>query len=531
MNLRQAVQAEQEASATQLMQAQIAAAAVAMGTLNDQSAAPSGAADSGVVAAVDADAVSRDVLPEVAALVESAPVATAPSEAPVLLAQAAQSESDRKGAVVPMSGGNGEKKDDDKGAAVAKDDDDNGALWGWLGGLGVLAAAGGGGGGSSPAPAPAPVLAREVLGGAVSGTVTEDGADTLASAQQLTSTKSGAVWNVVASGSSTYGTYTMAADGKWTYLLDDTNATVNALNVGSTPLTDTFVVSTTDGTQQTVTITINGANDAATVSGTRTDSVLEANRDNVGDPTATGDVNSTDVDNTNDLWTAVTDSAGTYGSLSMTTAGVWTYTLNNDNPNTQALRYGDSRTDTFTVYTVDGTSQTIVVTVNGATDYNLQLVGSVGGNGTALQENQSSDIFKANGAGSVPIQSGAFTSGMIIDIANDTGFALNELTYYAFNSTTGGVPGNGTFTLVAGVATYVTLGDGSTILSEMDYTPTFGSTTTVGTDDIMVMWDGSSSTNANYGYVLENVKINDTFTVEGLTFKYEGNGTISVITA
>ena len=42
---------------------------------------------------------------------------------------------------------------------------------------------------------------------------------------------------------------------------------MQALNVGGT-LTDTFTVTTVDGTTQLVTVTINGANDAAVISGT-----------------------------------------------------------------------------------------------------------------------------------------------------------------------------------------------------------------------------------------------------------------------
>ena len=53
----------------------------------------------------------------------------------------------------------------------------------------------------------------------------------------------------------------MTADGVWTYKLDDANCAVQALNVGDT-LTDTFTVTTIDGTEQVVTITIHGANDA-----------------------------------------------------------------------------------------------------------------------------------------------------------------------------------------------------------------------------------------------------------------------------
>ncbi|MGV3582547.1 MAG: VCBS domain-containing protein, partial [Methylophilus sp.] len=61
-----------------------------------------------------------------------------------------------------------------------------------------------------------------------------------------------------------YGTYTMTSGGVWTYTLNNNNAAVQALNVGNT-LTDTFTVTSVDGTSKVVTVTINGANDAPTI--------------------------------------------------------------------------------------------------------------------------------------------------------------------------------------------------------------------------------------------------------------------------
>ena len=58
-----------------------------------------------------------------------------------------------------------------------------------------------------------------------------------------------------------YGTYEMTVAGVWTYTLNNSNSTVQALNNGQS-LTDTFTVTTVDGTQQLVTITINGTTDA-----------------------------------------------------------------------------------------------------------------------------------------------------------------------------------------------------------------------------------------------------------------------------
>ena len=104
---------------------------------------------------------------------------------------------------------------------------------------------------------------------------------------------------------SQFGTYTLTAAGVWTYTLDDDNPAVQARNVGQT-LTDTFAAFTVGGTEQLVTITINGANDAADVTGPVTGTVVEAgelNNSNPGTPTATGDLSSSDLDNPNDAWT------------------------------------------------------------------------------------------------------------------------------------------------------------------------------------------------------------------------------------
>ena len=170
-----------------------------------------------------------------------------------------------------------------------------------------------------------------------------------------------------------YGSYTLTADGVWTYALDNSNAAVQALNAGQT-LTDTFTAVTVGNTAQVVTITIDGANDAAVITGTATGAVTEAggfNNGTPGIPTATGNLDSTDVDNPNDAWDVVSTSlrgAGGFGSYTLTAAGVWAYTLDNNNATVQALNVGQTLTDTFTVNTVDGTPQVVSITINGAND-------------------------------------------------------------------------------------------------------------------------------------------------------------------
>src|SRR6185436_14657622 len=88
-----------------------------------------------------------------------------------------------------------------------------------------------------------------------------------------------------------------------------------------------------------------------------------------GTPTATGNLSSTDVDDPNDLWTAVNSPAVSgFGSYTLTADGHWTYTLDNDNAAVQALNVGQTLTDTFTATTVDGTQQLVTITINGADD-------------------------------------------------------------------------------------------------------------------------------------------------------------------
>ena len=184
-----------------------------------------------------------------------------------------------------------------------------------------------------------------------------------------------------------YGSFTMTAAGVWAYTLDNANSAVQALNVGGT-LSDSFTVTTVDGTPQLVTITITGRNDAAIIAGTTTGSVIEAGTATPGVPTATGTLTDTDLDNPPNTFTAVgpTASASGYGSFTMTAAGLWAYTLDNANSAVEALNAGDTLTDSFTVTTVDGTAQVVTITINGATDADINDFDSLATRTTVITE-------------------------------------------------------------------------------------------------------------------------------------------------
>jgi VCBS repeat-containing protein len=172
----------------------------------------------------------------------------------------------------------------------------------------------------------------------------------------------------VSSGTTAHGTYSIDSAGVWSYVANNSNSAVQGLNVGNS-LVDTFAVTTIDGTSQTVTVTINGADDTAVISNF-TGAVTEAGgtaNGTAGIMTATATLSIVDPDNTYPGWTAQASTAGTYGSYALTSAGVWTYTLNNSNSATQALTAGQTVTETFTAIN-GGLSQTVTITVTGTND-------------------------------------------------------------------------------------------------------------------------------------------------------------------
>jgi VCBS repeat-containing protein len=96
-----------------------------------------------------------------------------------------------------------------------------------------------------------------------------------------------------------------------------------------------------------------------------------------------------DVDNPDNTFTAVTcaqTSDHGYGSFTMTASGTWTYSLDEGNPAVKALNACNTLTDAFTVTTIDGTAQTVTVTIQAADDVGLHDFYS--------QANSSSFLFK-----------------------------------------------------------------------------------------------------------------------------------------
>jgi large repetitive protein len=178
-------------------------------------------------------------------------------------------------------------------------------------------------------------------------------------------------------GDNGYGTFEVAANGNWTYTLNNSLAAVQALPAGAT-LTDTITVTSEDGTDtQIITITITGTNGAATITGDVSGGVVED-----ATLTVSGDLDVSDEDSGEDEVQPI--AAGTagdngYGTFEVAANGNWTYTLNNSLAAVQALPAGATLTDTITVLSEDGTdSQVITITITG-TNGDATITGDVSG--------------------------------------------------------------------------------------------------------------------------------------------------------
>ncbi|WP_433785494.1 beta strand repeat-containing protein [Pseudomonas frederiksbergensis] len=152
-----------------------------------------------------------------------------------------------------------------------------------------------------------------------------------------------------------YGQFSIGTDGAWTYVA---NSAHNEFAAGTT-YTDTFAVSSADGTATSVTVHILGTNDAAVLSAdvanlTETNAALTTN----------GTLTISDVDSAA-TFVAQTNTAGSYGQFSIGTDGAWTYVANSAHNEFAA---GTTYTDTFAVSSADGTATSVTVHVLGTND-------------------------------------------------------------------------------------------------------------------------------------------------------------------
>jgi VCBS repeat-containing protein len=167
----------------------------------------------------------------------------------------------------------------------------------------------------------------------------------------------------------TYGTFTLGANGVWTYTADNSQTAIQQLGWGQT-LTDSFTAVSMDGSaSQLVTVTILGTNDVPVIGGVSTGSVTEDVNVTDGKLTTGGALTISDVDEGQSSFTPQASAHAFYGTFTLTANGAWTYSADNSQMLIQQLGAGQSVSDSFYAASSDGSGgQLVTVTINGAHD-------------------------------------------------------------------------------------------------------------------------------------------------------------------
>ncbi len=229
-----------------------------------------------------------------------------------------------------------------------------------------------------------------------------------------------------------YGSFTFtrsATEVTWSYTLIDSAA--DELGAGEVA-TDSVWVRVSDGNLdspvQQITVLINGTNDTPTANAGGVGYVIigTVTKDTPGE-TATGEFIATDAD-ANDTLSYSVPTQGTYGTLTLSTNGAWTYALDNTNATIDALVGGASETDMITLRATDRdgayVERNVTITINGRTDVNGTDAGDSLGDATAtlsqtIQGGNLDDTLVAGSGGDVLI-GGAGTDNITLGTGKDT---------------------------------------------------------------------------------------------------------------
>ena len=194
-----------------------------------------------------------------------------------------------------------------------------------------------------------------IITGTSSASFTEADATQSASGTLTVSDVDGADEFVAQAASGTYGSFSLATNGEWTY---STDGALDFLAAGQV-VSDIFTAATPDGTTQLVTISITGTDDGAVITGTSSASLTETDEAQI----ASGTLSAVDADGPDGF--VAQAASGTYGSFSLATSGDWTYTTNGA---LDSLAGGQVVSDSFSAATPDGTTQLVSVSITGTND-------------------------------------------------------------------------------------------------------------------------------------------------------------------
>jgi VCBS repeat-containing protein len=216
----------------------------------------------------------------------------------------------------------------------------------------------------------APANTPAAIGDPTNASVTEDvGGATLSATGTIPISDpdvgQAAFQTTVAPGAGNLGTLSLQSNGSYTYSVLD--SAVQYLGAGDTKV-DSFTVTSVDGTSKLVSFTIYGANDAAAIGDPLVHDVTEdTNVQPSGNLVASGQLSVVDPDqNQSSFQPGTITGAGNLGTLSLQSNGSYTYSVLDSA--VQYLGAGDTKVDSFTVTSVDGTSKLVSFTIHGAND-------------------------------------------------------------------------------------------------------------------------------------------------------------------
>lgn len=178
----------------------------------------------------------------------------------------------------------------------------------------------------------------------------------------------------------TYGSFSIASDGQWTYSIDIQNTNIKALPQNSQIVED-FAIKSADGTDGLVSITIVGVND--TPSFNQGDGINAAVITNQQSDPITGLLTVSDPDIGESEFVAQTAVSSHFGIFSIASDGAWVYRLNTANTSVMGLQSeNETLLDNIQVTSVDTTSANIVITIRGVTGPSSSSLvkGSIGNN-------------------------------------------------------------------------------------------------------------------------------------------------------
>ena len=209
------------------------------------------------------------------------------------------------------------------------------------------------------------------------------------------------------------GTLTVLANGSYTF--------TPAANYNGVVPTIGYTVS--DGlltSSATLTLTVSAVPDPAIIGGQASGATVEDTK-----TSATGTLTVIDPDAGEAAFVPRTAVPGAHGSFSINAAGVWVYTLNNADPAVQALGAGQTLpSETFTVTTIDGTSQLVTVTITGTNDVPVAI-----GSGFSVRE----DAPVVNGSVSATDVDANAVLSFALNGAPPAGLTFNANGTYSFN--------------------------------------------------------------------------------------------------